>query len=107
MRARLLALSAMVVMSLATAMPVAAAPEALSCSGSITFFGRTFPFSTTVTVDSSRLVGLSAGQVLKLSNGLTATITSVDTSNGTLTISGTAALPNGIKASITCSGPAL
>jgi hypothetical protein len=107
MRARLLALSAMVVMSLATAMPAAAAPEALSCSGSITFFGRTFPFSTTVTVDSSRLAGLSAGQVIKLSNGLTATITSVDTSNGKLTISGAAALPNGIKASITCSGPAL
>ena len=107
MRTRLLVLSAMVVMSLATAMPAAAAPEALTCSGSISFFGRTIPFNTTVTVDSSRLAGLTAGQVIKLANGLTATVTSVDTSNGTLTISGTAALPNGIKASITCTGPAL
>jgi hypothetical protein len=87
-------------------MPAAAAPEALTCSGSISFFGRTIPFSTTVTVDSSLLTGLSAGKTVKLSNGLTATITSVSTSNGTLTFTATAALPNKINATVTCSGPA-
>jgi phage baseplate assembly protein gpV len=96
----------MVVMSLATAMPAAAAPEALSCSGTVTVFGRAFPFSTIVTVDSSQLVGLSAGQVVKLSNGLTATIASASTVDGTLTISGTATLSNGIKLAIKCTGPA-
>jgi hypothetical protein len=107
MRNRLLALSAVAVMSLASAMPAAAAPEALTCSGSVSFFGRTIPFSTTVTVDSSLVTGLTAGQAVKLSNGLSATITSVSTLNGTLTFTATSALPNGIKATVTCSGPAV
>jgi hypothetical protein len=106
MRTKLLALSAVAVMSLATALPAAAAPEALSCFGSVNFFGRMIPFSTTVTVDSSLLTGLSTGQVVKLSNGLSASITSASISNGTLTFTATTALPNGIKATVTCSGPA-
>jgi len=107
MRTRLLALSAAAVMSLVAALPAAAAPESLNCSGSVTFFTRTIPFSTTVTVDSSLLGGLTTGKTVTLSNGLTATVTSVSTANGTLTFTATAALPNGIKATVTCSGPAI
>ena len=103
MRTRLLALSALAVMSLASALPAAAAPESLNCFGSVSFFGRTIPFSTTVTVDSSLLTGLTPGKTVTLSNGLTAAITSVSTTNDTVTISGTALLPNGIKATVTCS----
>jgi hypothetical protein len=75
MRTRLLALSAAAVMSVVSALPAAAAPESLNCSGSVSFFGRTIPFSTTVTVDSSTLAGLTMGKTVTLSNGLTATIT--------------------------------
>jgi hypothetical protein len=107
MRTRLLALAALAVMSLATALPAAAAPESLNCSGSVSFFGRMIPFSTTVTVDSSLLTGLMPGKTVTLSNGLTATITSVSTTNNMVTIAGTAALPSGIKAMVTCSGPAV
>ena len=93
-------------MSLASALPAAAAPETLNCAGSVSFVSRTIPFSTTVTVDSSLLSGLTLGKTVTLSNGLTATLTSVSTTNGTLTFTGTATLPNGIKATVTCSGPA-
>jgi hypothetical protein len=106
MRTKLLALSAVAVMSLATALPAAAAPESLTCSGSVSFFGRTIPFSTTATVDSSLLSGLSTGQVVKLSNGLTATITSASITNGTLSFTANAALRSGITATVACSGPA-
>jgi hypothetical protein len=106
MRTRLLALPAVAVMSLASALPAAAAPEPLNCSGSVSFFGRSIPFSTTVTVDSSVLAGLTAAKVVTLSNSLTATITSISTTGGTLTFMATATLPNRITATVTCSGPA-
>ena len=106
MRTKLLALSAVAVMSLATALPAAAAPESLSCSGTVSFFSRTIPFKTNVTVDSSLLTGLTTGKVVKLANGLSATITSASIADGTLTFTATTALPNGISATVTCSGPA-
>jgi hypothetical protein len=105
MRLRLLALSAAAVLSLVSALPAAAAPESLSCAGSVTFFGRTIPFHTTVTVDSSALQNLKATETVRLSNGLTVTITSVTNADGTLTFTATSA-PNGINATVTCSGAA-
>ena len=107
MRTKLLALSAVAMMSLATALPAAAAPESLTCSGSINVFGRMIPITTRVTVDSSVLAGLTVGNVVTLPNGLAVTITDITTVNGTLTVSGTAMLPNGITATVKCSGPAV
>jgi hypothetical protein len=107
MRTRLLVLSAAAVMSLVSALPAAAAPESLSCSGTVSFFGRTIPFKTNVTVDSSLLSGLTLGKTVTLSNGLTGTVTSVSTDNGTLSFTATGALPNGIKGTVACSGPAV
>ena len=106
MRLRLLALSAAAVLSLVSALPAAAAPESLSCAGSVSFFGRPILFNTTVTVDSSLLATLTTDQPVKLSNGLTATITSVSTTNGTLSFTATAMLANRFNATVTCSGAA-
>ena len=96
MRTRLAAFSAMAVLSLASALPVAAAQETLTCSGSVGAFTRTFTFTTDVNVDSATLSSLQ-GKSVTLRNGLTVTIVSAtDTS-----FTAQARLPFG-TASVTC-----
>ena len=75
MRTRLAALSAMAVLSLASAMPAAAAQQTLSCTGTIGAFTSTFTFSTDANVDAAALSSLQ-GKSVTLRNGLTVTIVS-------------------------------
>jgi hypothetical protein len=80
MRTRLAALSAMAVLSLASALPAAAATQTVSCTGTLGAFSRTFTFTTNANLDTSTLSDLQ-GKTVTLRNGLTVTIVSVtDTS---------------------------
>jgi invasion protein IalB len=96
MRTRLAALSALAVMSLATAMPAAAAEQTMSCTGTLGAFSRTFTFNTDVTMDPASLPTLQ-GKSVTLRNGLTVTVVSANASSFTAqTI-----LPFGV-ASVSC-----
>ena len=94
MRHHLLASAAALALAAATTMPAGASSVSLSC---ITIIGTT-PYTGTVQVDGSRLATLQVGQVITYRNGLSGTITSVDTDQWT----GTASLPSGETASVTC-----
>ena len=97
MRNRLIALSALTVMSLATAMPAAAAEQSVNCTGSIGAYTKSYTFSTEANVDAASLSKL-AGASVTLRNGLT-----VKVINATATsFTAQATLPFGLTASVTC-----
>ena len=80
-----------------TAMPVAATPVSLNCSAIVE--GRTYTGS--INVGSNRLDHLQVGDILKLRNGATGTITAVQPSPYQLQGIGT--LATGQTATVTCS----
>ena len=97
MRTRLAALSALAIMSLATAMPAAAATtQTFKCTGTLGTFTRTFTFTTDATIDAASLTNLQ-GKSVTLRNGLTVTVVSVTGSSFTAQ----ATLPFG-TATVTC-----
>jgi hypothetical protein len=96
MRTRLLAISAMAVMSLASALPAAAAEQTLTCTGSLGVFTQTYTFSTDVNLDTTSLSSLQ-GKSVTLRNGLTVTVVSATDSSFTAQT----ALPFG-TATVTC-----
>ena len=97
MRNRLIALSALAVMSLATAMPAAAAEQSVNCTGSIGAYTKSYTFSTEANVNAASLSSL-AGTSVTLRNGLTVKV--VDATATSFTAQ--AALPFGLTASVTC-----
>jgi len=97
MRNRLIALSALAVMSLATAMPAAAAEQTVSCTGAIGAYTKSYTFSTDANVNAASLSSL-AGTSVTLRNGLTVKV--VDATATSFTAQ--AALPFGLTASVTC-----
>jgi hypothetical protein len=97
MRNRLIALSALAVMSLATAMPAAAAEQTVNCTGAIGAYTRSYTFSTEANVNAASLSSL-AGTSVTLRNGLTVKVVDVTATSFTAQ----AALPFGLTASVTC-----
>jgi hypothetical protein len=97
MRNRFLALFTASLIAATTAMPAAASPVTLNCSATVG--GRVY--SGSINVDSSRLDHLLVGDVVKLRNGATGTITAVQPWPYQLQGAGT--LATGQSASVTCS----
>ena len=84
------------VLAAVSAMPAGAYPVTLSCIAT-TALGT---YSGTINVDSSKLDSLYVGEVLKLPNRATGTITWVNTAP--YQMSGTARLSNGLTAGVNC-----
>jgi hypothetical protein len=97
MRTRLAAFSALAVMSLATAMPAAAAEQSVSCTGAIGAYTKSYTFSTEANVDAASLSKL-AGTSITLRSGLTVKV--IDATATSFTAEAT--LPFGLTASVTC-----
>jgi hypothetical protein len=97
MRNRLIALSALAVMSLATAMPAAAAEQTVNCTGAIGAYTRSYTFSTEANVNAASLSSLG-GTSVTLRNGLTVKVVNATATSFTAQ----AALPFGLTASVTC-----
>jgi hypothetical protein len=88
MRTRLIALSAVAMMSLATALPAAAAPESLNCTVNSTVAKKTLSSTFTVaSIDSSLVNQLAPGVTYTLPNGTTIKVvaTTPDTTTGNVT----------------------
>jgi hypothetical protein len=97
MRKRFLALFTASLIAATTAMPAAASAVTLNCSATVG--GRVY--SGSINVDSSRLDHLQVGDVVKLRNGATGTITAVQP--WPYQLQGTGTLATGQSASVTCS----